>query len=137
MKSNRLTPEEVAELEGDAFLRLGAPEDCRAWHYDPAYPVAAVAPAIREWFFAGQEENVALDWRKWWDGEVAAYPGWEEFEQAWIADPSAFPPVVLAELGGGRVDIGDGWHRIAMAVLHGPDRVHAFVGRDCREERRR
>ena len=51
-------------------------------------------------------------------------------ERAWLADPGAFDPVVVIETCGGDLDIGDGWHRAAIAVKSKLRSVRAVFGRE-------
>lgn len=80
------------------------------------------------------------DWKSWLDGEVAgaddpAY--YRQLEREWIADPSAFGEVIVAELPDGTIDIGDGWHRIAMSIARGRKTVPAIVGTESPRKKTR
>lgn len=51
-----------------------------------------------------------------------------ELEKTWVADPSSVGEVILAEMPDGTVDIGDGWHRAAIAVSQGMQWFPAILG---------
>lgn len=125
-----LTPDEVRELEAEEvqFFYLPGIRACSRWFFDPEYPVAS----LWDWGERRAGEGEVREIRNWWENEKKRdLRYFERFERAWIARPGEFPPIVIAELPDGRIDVGDGWHRIAMALLNGPPEIQAFVGREC------
>lgn len=131
-KPEKLTRHEAeaafAETEG-TFEIVNSVTDCRRWVYDPAYPVQKFVGRI----VGRTEEETAHDWGLWLESERQDRPEYiNDLEAAWLKDPIAVGPVTIAELRDGSVDIGDGWHRIAMAVANGMQTIPAIVGLSCK-----
>jgi len=72
-------------------------------------------------------------WRSWWAEEAKHEAGGRgvgytrAIEAAWLKDPLALGPILVARYADGHVDIGDGWHRAAVSVLHGVPRVPVII----------
>lgn len=73
-------------------------------------------------------------WREWWAYEVEppAVRGdgyLVEMEKAWLTDPlkPGLGPILVVRYADGTTDIGDGWHRAAISVLHDMPRVPIIV----------
>jgi hypothetical protein len=73
-------------------------------------------------------------WRRWYESERAARRNedgddsyFDGLEQEWSMEPSPIGPIVLVRIGKTR-DIGDGWHRSAIAVVNKWKTVPAVVG---------
>lgn len=70
-------------------------------------------------------------WMEWLEDEKVRhdYPEYyEELERAWTEDPNKVGPILVAYTPGGKIDVGDGWHRIAISVANGMKIVPAVVG---------
>lgn len=79
------------------------------------------------------------DWRAWFEGEVklADDPDYyRQLEREWLAKPSNFPEVIIAELPDGMIAVGDGWHRLAISIAHGRKSVPAVVGHPIARSRK-
>ncbi len=73
-------------------------------------------------------------WRRWYESERAARRNedgddsyFEGLEQEWGMEPSPIGPIVAVRIGK-ELDIGDGWHRSAIAVVNKWKTVPAVVG---------
>lgn len=71
-------------------------------------------------------------WGAWLAEEIAAGsrgggPYVEALAEA-MREPSKLPPIIVAEHADGRIEIGDGWHRLAIAVRDGLSAVPAVFG---------
>ena len=154
----RLATDEAAgfidrnELE---FVYTTIPGDCERWEEVRDYPVRN----FTEWpllnlgmaFGEGVIEP-AEKWLEIWERELRSDKPWRpkdyyrELEEAWLKDPDAVGPVVLAEyveefpmewpkpgprLVPPHIEIGDGWHRIMISVVHGLETIPAIIGRNC------
>jgi hypothetical protein len=101
----------------DACFAPGDPGYCRAdeadWHYDPAFPVAALAGDAWAAWFADECADAAAD------GRTGYYDDMLDRE---ISEPI----VVLLRDGAGYV--WDGNHRVGATVTQGRSTIKAFVG---------
>lgn len=77
----------------------------------------------------------AAEWRRWYESERRARRDedgddnyFDALEQEWNQVPSSIGPIVAIYLNG-KLDIGDGWHRAAIAVTRGWETVPTIVGR--------
>ncbi len=72
-------------------------------------------------------------WESWYEGERERSDRepeyWAQLEKLWTTSPSSVGPIIVAERSPGLFDIGDGWHRTAIAVIHGMHVVPAIIGR--------
>ena len=71
-------------------------------------------------------------WESWYKGERSERGGpeyWAKLEKLWTTRPVGVGPIIVAERSPGLFDIGDGWHRTAIAIVRGMDVVPAIVGR--------
>lgn len=104
------------------------PDDYR-WSLVKRYPTST----FLERRLAGRSRvDTKKDWSDWFENEVrmADDPAYyRQLEREWIAHPSSFPEIIVAELPDGTIDVGDGWHRVAIAITHGKKTVPAVVGR--------
>jgi hypothetical protein len=78
------------------------------------------------------------DWKSWLGREIASADDpdyYHQLERAWLSDPSAFGEVIVAELPDGTIDVGDGWHRLAMSIARGRATVPAVVGQSAEPSR--
>jgi hypothetical protein len=73
-------------------------------------------------------------WRRWYENERAARRDedgddnyFDGLENEWGTEPSPIGPIVVVRIGK-TLDIGDGWHRSAIAVTQGWKTVPAVVG---------
>jgi len=116
-----------AETEGD--WRIPLEPDRFRWSYVRHFPTKEFT-----------QQGVAIngrpippdEWEAWLLEEKANadFPEYyQELEAAWLNDPAKVGPVLLAYMPGKRMAIGDGWHRIAMAVVNKMKSVPAIVGR--------
>ena len=114
------------------FHLLKRPGDYE-WSYGPVFPMAQflkrpvgafvkhdggrVVPAsIENWMLFYEQER----------HRSSAY--YDSLSAAWKASPEAVGPVVIAFLSNGRMDIGDGWHRVALSLMLGMETIPAIVG---------
>ena len=77
----------------------------------------------------------AQQWRRWYENERAIRADedvddtyFDSLEQEWGQLPSPIGPIVIVYDEDGRIDIGDGWHRSAIAVTNGWKTVPSVVG---------
>lgn len=131
-KREKLTKQEAeaafSETEG-TFEIVNSVTDCRRWVYDRAYPVQRFVGRI----VGRTEEETGHDWSLWLESERQSRPEYiNALEAAWLKSPDTVGPVTIAELKDGSVDIGDGWHRIAIAVANGMQTIPAIVGLSCK-----
>jgi hypothetical protein len=78
------------------------------------------------------------DWKRWLATEIANADDpdyYRQLEHEWLSDPSAFSEIIVAELPDGTIDVGDGWHRLAMSIVHERTTVPAVVGRPRKSKR--
>jgi hypothetical protein len=78
------------------------------------------------------------DWKSWLATEIANADDpdyYRQLEREWLSDPSAFGEVIVAELSDGTIDVGDGWHRLAMSIVHGQTTVPAVMGQPRKSKR--
>jgi hypothetical protein len=73
-------------------------------------------------------------WLRWYKGERDARRNedgnddyFDQLEQEWGIEPSPIGPIVVVRIGK-EYDIGDGWHRAAIAVAKGWATIPAVVG---------
>jgi hypothetical protein len=117
-----------SETEG-TFEVVEAADDCRKWVYNPRYPVRKFVGRI----LGRTREETRQSWLDWLEGERDDRPDYiNELESAWLKNPKGVGPVIIAELPDGSLDVGDGWHRIAIAVSHNMKTIPAIVGLNCR-----
>lgn len=131
----RMTKEKLRDIVTDEAFAFQSPirqnlERCD-WRYDPQYPVSTFTTAWIRGFEYGWTKK---DFRFWYQGEKRAHryerPGYfKQLEEAWLSFPESVGPVIIAELSDDSIDVGDGWHRIAMSVLAGKRTLPAIVGR--------
>lgn len=108
------------------------------WDFEPdewrwrcvRYPIARLL--AMKWM--GDETRWSKEeWVSWLAAEVRdrvrdmGDDYYEQLERAWLGDPLYVGPVVIVE-SRGMFDIGDGWHRTAMAVEAGLDDFPAVLG---------
>lgn len=100
------------------------------------------APNVVQWFVTEAYPTSSLKFfktkssaKKWLDREKEAWaddhtdPYYEEMEK-WVSSGKDIEPIVLLEdVHGNPVDLWDGWHRVAIAIVHGVPTLPAIVGR--------
>lgn len=114
--------------EGEAWTRLENQMLDRGtvWRFEATLPVDDL---VGHGAFASREAA-----KEWWADEVAMRAqehGPEylaELQAAVLAGWKGLPPIVVG-CAAGLWDIGDGWHRFAIAAAHGLATVPAVVGR--------
>jgi hypothetical protein len=68
-------------------------------------------------------------WREWYAHERLKSPAYyDHLEHVWTTNPMSVGPVLVTRHGTRIAVGGDGWHRSAIAVLHGMTHVPAIVG---------
>ena len=121
---------EIRDLVHDTdFDYLESPSNLR-WKYVRYFPVSEFTERR-----VGRivKKRSVEDWKKWIESEAAmenesAYI--LALEKAWVEDPEAVGPVVIAYVSKDHIDIGNGWHRIALAVVNGMQTIPAIVAVD-------
>lgn len=117
---------EYARCEGGAFL-VCDPTDARwSWH-EADLDVKAVIDTEMVKYHLSREK-----WLGWLAEEIAYGHGGDGYMESMaeaMQVPAALPPVIVAFHPNGRVEIGDGWHRLAIAVRDGIVRLPAVIGR--------
>jgi hypothetical protein len=118
---------EFVRTEGEGWLH---PVDVDAfrWTSAPRYPTSRFTE--RSLHGRSRPETKA-DWKRWLENEVklADDPGYyRQLERAWLTKPGDFGEIIVAELPDGTLDVGDGWHRLAMSIARGRRTVPAVVG---------
>lgn len=103
------------------------------WSYDPAFPVAQFLVRPVGAFVkrdGGRVVPASIEnWMLFYEQERHRSPAYyDSLSTAWKASPEAVGPVVVAFLPDGRMDIGDGWHRVALSLMLGMATVPAIVG---------
>lgn len=96
------------------------------WRYEAALPVEAL---LGRGTFASRDAA-----REWLAEEVAARaqvhgPAYLDELKAAVVDGWRDLPPIVAGCAGGVWDLGDGWHRFAIAAAHGLATIPAVVGR--------
>ena len=74
-------------------------------------------------------------WKSWYAEERSLSRDdkyWDQLERVWTSDPESVGPIIVAEVSPNSIDIGDGWHRIAISILRDMSIVPAIVGRRVR-----
>lgn len=101
--------------------------DCRSWKYERRFPVRRLINRK-----VGDVTDTSVrDWMLWFEDERDEDPEYyNALESEWLADPESVGPVVIG-IKGRTLDIGDGWHRVAIAVAHGMKYIPAMVGSGC------
>lgn len=119
---------EFVRAEGGGWLHP-IDVDVYQWSLAPRYPVARFTERP---LHGRTRPDTKAEWKRWLDGEIklADDPDYyRQLERAWLAKPGDFSEIIVAELPDGSLDVGDGWHRLAMAIAHGRRTVPAVVGR--------
>ena len=80
---------------------------------DPAVVARAMDGGVDAWHEWLEDERSHLD-------RGAPAPEYvNDLEAAWLSRPLALGPVIVVVWADGRIDIGDGWHRAAVSIVHG------------------
>jgi hypothetical protein len=103
------------------------------WSFEPAFPVRMFLERPVGHFVKLARGGVAPaaleDWMLFYEQERARNPEYYDALSAeWKASPEALGPVIVALLPNGRMDIGDGWHRVALSLILGRETIPAVVG---------
>jgi hypothetical protein len=131
--ARRLSKDEADTWVAEAWAAFSSPlEECLYWEEVEGYPVKK----FTEWELAQRGKTTSRkEWVQWLEMEREKEPDYyAEMEASWLRDHRGFPPVFVAEYEGNVLDIGDGWHRAALAVAHGTKTIRAVVGRKCKSE---
>jgi len=119
---------EFVEEEGQGFL---CTDDVRAyeWRFVPEYQIERL---LERRSCNSRKKDTPSSWKRWY---VAAKriserddDYWRDLESTWSSDPISAGPVIVVE-NNGRYDIGDGYHRVAIAFKQGKKTIPAVVGR--------
>jgi hypothetical protein len=73
-------------------------------------------------------------WIYWWKKEVLENENYYlDLYSCFSSNPFSFDPVIIARFCNGTFDIADGWHRVAVAIVHRLSYIPAVVGieQDC------
>lgn len=130
---------EFASIEGGAFGECNPDDESWAWT-EGRFDVDLV---VGRPMVGRSMDRVA--WVAWLQEEIdmGAGAGMDESAEASAAymdrlaqvlreSPDSLPPVVVAVHPDGRVEIGDGWHRFALAIRDGIASLPAVIGRMMR-----
>ncbi len=104
---------EIVECDGVAWFRENPNPRILVWQFRWIEALALHAVMSRR------------SWRKWWKDELSWNTEYlSALEAAWLKDPLGVDPIIMVtRAGGARADIGDGWHRAAISVVHDMKRV--------------
>ncbi len=130
-KKRQLSDHEAREIfsEGEAFELISDYRNCVSWIEEPRYPVRNF---IERPLWLDRPPRTPESWRDWLESERQDRPEYlDQLEKAWTRDPESVGPIIVAEMRDGTIDIGDGWHRAALSVMHKMKTVPAIVGKEC------
>lgn len=116
---------------GAAFLICKPMDEHWAWHEE----IFEVARVVARPLVTGRFETTLMqrsEWPGFLDGWYARWRGdayMASFAEAVSAQPVAtVPSIVLAIHQDASIEIGDGWHRLSMAIRDGVSLLPAVIG---------
>jgi len=119
-----------AQDEGEIHQGNNEPYDVDAtdliWRYEPKYSVSALLGLMPSGTIEG--------WKEWLQQETEfraenSDENWlNRFTKWWLSDPTQEPIVVIEDQQGKAEGIWDGWHRTAVSITSGYQKIPVFVG---------
>jgi hypothetical protein len=127
---NRDELRELAEMEGNAFGECDPSDPSWTWQ-EELFEVARVVGGPLITMSGTPMDREA--WLRWLNEEISegarGGSGYVDRLALTLREaPDALDPVIVALHSNGRIEIGDGWHRFAIAVRDGIPVLRAAVG---------
>lgn len=125
-------PRSIVEEGGEQIVGTadGPDFDDFEWSYEKAFPVESL---FRRVVLSGGRRAFTAphDAAKWYAGErnESENPSYYDWLEGAVVEEGVRDPLSVADLGDGRLDLLDGWHRLALAIKHDLKFVPAYVGR--------
>lgn len=129
-------PRSIVDRGGECFVDFpGGPSfDDLEWSWERSYPVSELfkrVVAYRDRNLYGRAFRTKREAAEWYESErngddTTTY--YDDLERS-IAEKGVIDELSVADLGDGRLDMLDGWHRLALAIVRGIDTVPVFLGR--------